>query len=888
MPLTVGTRLGPYEILAPIGAGGMGEVYKARDTRLDRIVAIKVSAEQFGERFEREARAIAALNHSNICTLYDVGPSYLVMEYIAGTPLLSPAQSAPLPLDVALKYAAQICDALDAAHRKGVTHRDLKPSNILVTKNGVKLLDFGLAKIKQSAQPVSDANATASMALTGKNEIVGTLYYMSPEQLQATGSGQEIDARSDIFSFGLVLYEMLTGKRAFDGPSPASVIAAILERPAPSIASVAPPALDRLLQRCLKKDPDERWQSARDLKAELEWIASPSGSEALPAGFPVRLPEARKGLHWTWLAIGGACLAVGLAIAAFLPVPATEPAHITPFAADFEFQTMPRWLSNGDRIAYVAPVDGTLQVFTKTLGSSTPTKITHEKKSCLFPFWSSDGTRIYFSVGTRPNTDLKSIAVAGGESQVVVPGAYRGDMSPDGKTLALLVSAAPGSYRLAFSSPPGAPPKPYMQAPLSEYRSQQSSFIRYDERGQYLGLSIATPGVAFWKIPVSGGAPVEMLHGSQNITRTSFSWTKNDTEIIGDTAVATIDDQLSILDLKSRTQRNITASPSKSMHPALSPDGQTIAFDSGEYGYDIIEVPLDGSPVRDVIATARTEMAPTWAPDGVHFAYSTNRNGVSELWLRDRNDRTERLIAGSKELPESTGIYDAEISPDGSRVAYRNNPDVLIWISPLTGEPPVRLWADPANSPQRGASWSPDGNWIAYYGVRDGRTSLMKARVGPNSPAEFLAYMGAQYAVRWSPRGDWILFRDGEVLRIISTGGKQNKVVSHQQWETYGWSKDGSVIYGIVADNNRRQILSKIDLASGIETAIRDIGPVPPAFDLAESVNQTTYRGFSLHPDGKSFLTSILRIKTQIYLMRDFDRKMRLIDWVLPQGRVAR
>src|SRR5579863_10315285 len=268
MPLSAGERLGPYEILASIGEGGMGEVWKARDTRLDRIVALKISKHEFSERFEREARSIAALNHPNICQLYDVviskdAPNYLVMEFVEGTPL-----KGPMPLEQALKYAAQICDALDAAHRKGITHRDLKPANIMVTKTGIKLLDFGIAKIGRDNN--SPSNATLTMALTGKNEIVGTLYYMSPEQLQSQATGQEIDARSDIFSFGLVLYEMLTGKRAFDGASPATVIAAIMERPAPSIGAMAPPALDRVLKRCLEKDPENRWQNARDLKAELE------------------------------------------------------------------------------------------------------------------------------------------------------------------------------------------------------------------------------------------------------------------------------------------------------------------------------------------------------------------------------------------------------------------------------------------------------------------------------------------------------------------------------------------------------------------------------------------------------------------------------------------
>src|SRR5579872_4076578 len=204
MPLSAGDRLGPYSIVSPLGEGGMGSVWKALDTRLERTVAVKVSKAGFDERFEREARAVAALNHPHICQLYDVGTDYLVMEYIEGTLL-----KGPLPIEQGLKYAAQICDALDAAHRKGITHRDLKPANILVTKSGIKLLDFGLAKTVKTSEPLEDV--TLSRALTGKNEIVGTLYYMSPEQLQAQATGQQIDGRSDIFSFGLVLNEMIKG-----------------------------------------------------------------------------------------------------------------------------------------------------------------------------------------------------------------------------------------------------------------------------------------------------------------------------------------------------------------------------------------------------------------------------------------------------------------------------------------------------------------------------------------------------------------------------------------------------------------------------------------------------------------------------------------------------
>ncbi|MBZ5592236.1 MAG: serine/threonine-protein kinase [Acidobacteriia bacterium] len=267
MPLTPATRLGPYEIISAIGAGGMGEVYRARDTRLDRTVAIKVVKDKFSERFEREARAISALNHPHICQLYDVGPNYFVMELVEGTPL-----KGPLPVDKAVEYAGQILDALDAAHRKGITHRDLKPANILVTRQGIKLLDFGLAK---QAAPLKDTDVTS--ALTEQGQIIGTLQYMSPEQLQ----GKEADARSDLFAFGCVLDKMLTGKRAFGGENAASVIAAILERePAPLDTS---PPLERVIKACLAKDPDQRFQNALDVKRNLVWAVEPVTSAAKPS-----------------------------------------------------------------------------------------------------------------------------------------------------------------------------------------------------------------------------------------------------------------------------------------------------------------------------------------------------------------------------------------------------------------------------------------------------------------------------------------------------------------------------------------------------------------------------------------------------------------------------
>jgi serine/threonine protein kinase/tetratricopeptide (TPR) repeat protein len=272
MPLAAGTRLGPYELLESIGAGGMGEVYRARDTRLDRTVAVKIVKEGFSERFEREARVVAALNHSNICQLYDVGPNYLVMEYIEGAPL-----HGPVPVERALKYASQICDALHAAHQKGITHRDLKPANILVTANGLKLLDFGLAQVGTAT--FSDGDATQSIGLTQAGTILGTAAYMSPEQAEA----KSIDARSDIFSFGLVLYEMLTGRRAFQGDSTIAILAAILTKePAPLGAEVSADLRD-IVTRCLRKSRADRFQSALELRAALELVSTSKATEAQPS-----------------------------------------------------------------------------------------------------------------------------------------------------------------------------------------------------------------------------------------------------------------------------------------------------------------------------------------------------------------------------------------------------------------------------------------------------------------------------------------------------------------------------------------------------------------------------------------------------------------------------
>src|SRR5262247_187601 len=325
MSLGPGTRLGPYEIQSAIGAGGMGEVYKARDTRLDRTVAIKVLPSHVSddpalrERFEREARTIAALNHPHICTLHDVGHQdgidFLVLEHLEGQTLADRLAKGALPIDQALQLAIQIADALDKAHRVGIVHRDLKPSNIMLTKSGAKLLDFGLAKVT----PTAIAASGLSMAPTGvspvtmQGTILGTLQYMAPEQIE----GQEADARTDIFAFGTVLYEMLTGRKAFEGKTQASLIASILEREPPALTPIqplTPKALDRLVRKCLAKDPDDRWQSTSDLHDELRWIAEGLAGNAFTAT-PVLTTRTSSRALW---ALGAVAAMAVVAVAGLL------------------------------------------------------------------------------------------------------------------------------------------------------------------------------------------------------------------------------------------------------------------------------------------------------------------------------------------------------------------------------------------------------------------------------------------------------------------------------------------------------------------------------------------------------------------------------------------
>ena len=468
MALSAGTKLGPYEILAPIGAGGMGEVYKATDTRLERTVAIKVlpshvaSNPDVRARFEREARAVSSLNHPHICTLHDIGHQdgvdFIVMEHIEGETLADRLKKGALPFDDALQYGIEIADALDKAHRQGVVHRDLKPGNIMLTKSGAKLLDFGLAKLSVAGSgPDLSALPTEQKSLTQPGAILGTFQYMAPEQLE----GKEADARTDVFAFGAVLYEMLTGHRAFEGKSQASLIGAILKDEPPPISTVqtmTPPALDHVVQRCLAKDPDDRWQTASDVLHELKWT-SKEGSPAVGVAPAESARAGRRGVTpvlAAWLV--GAIMA-GVAVwaltshapdASLKRLSVSLPAE-APYAGPGGHALSP----DGTRLVYGAVVGGRRQLYTRALDRFDP-QLMPGTEDAATVFFSPDGEWVGFV--TQPENKLKKVSVHGGPPLTLCDAIFLGG-SWGAEDAIVFVAQSGGGLSLARVSASGGEPE---------------------------------------------------------------------------------------------------------------------------------------------------------------------------------------------------------------------------------------------------------------------------------------------------------------------------------------------------------------------------------------------------------------------------------------------
>ena len=791
MPLSAGARLGPYEILAPLGAGGMGEVYRARDTRLGRMVAIKISKEQFSERFEVEARAIAQLSHPNICTLHDVGPNYLVMEYVEGTPLRG-----PLPIDKAIGYAKQILNALDAAHRKGITHRDLKPDNILVTKQGVKLLDFGLAKHVTTLE-----ESDATRALTQQGQLLGTLHYMSPEQLQ----GKEADARSDIFSFGLVLYEMLTGKRAFEGSAPASVIAAILERePASADQIGGVPALNRLIRLCLAKDREERRQTVRDVLLDLEWIAEEQAA-------PAKAVESKRHAGVWIAAVVAMCAIAAWAAWRFAPrsTPSTQVMRASISAGASEWFGGSWWWNrniaispDGSQLAYVATHDGVSRVYLRPLTEDAGHPLAGSEGADN-PFFSPDGRWLGMSLGRR----LQKIPLGGGPPvtiAVISPGpggrVYGARWMPDdmiyfglgafggltkvpagGGTPELVTKLDPkreeADHRFPEMLPGGrafllalrSGRQPSFDdadiAAISLASGERKILIHSGTDPHYLstghlvflraGVLLAAPFDAT-KLEVKGPAvPVaENVIENPRIGAGQFAISSGGTLVYIPGGVSFGEHELVLIDRTTGATRLLTAKKRAYEDFTLSPDGRLIAT--------TVEGPTTDTWIHDIASDSETRFTsgvenrdPTWTRDGKRLVYVSQKGGVWGLFSRpiDGREPEQRFT--------ETDVMGWFSSPDGHTLLCETYSPTKLGLCTIAMEgdhTPRPLLNTQFN--EDWATFSPDGRWIAYDSDESGRSEVYVTSFPEPGTRVRVSSEGGLHPL-WAPNGRELYYRTG-------------------------------------------------------------------------------------------------------------------------------
>jgi len=805
MPLTSGTKLGPYEIVSQLGAGGMGEVYRARDTRLDREVAVKVLSGHFvsnpslKDRFEREARTVSQLSHPNICRLYDVGSQdgadYLVMECLEGETLADRLARGPLSLEEVLRYGAEIADAMDKAHQQGVIHRDLKPGNIMLTKSGAKVLDFGLAKQAQ----VGTASAsvltamTAGKPLTVEGTIVGTYQYMAPEQIE----GAEADTRSDIFALGCVLYEMSTGKRAFPGKTQASVIASILATdPAPlsRMAPMTPPALERLIGSCMAKDREDRIQSAHDVKLQLRWIAEAGSQAGVPAPAVARR---RTSQRIAWIVAGvAAAAAIAFAIGFVLRSPASgRPLRVSILPPDqHNFDPMSVALSpDGTKLAFVASAPGgSPQLWVRPLDSTAAQPLAGTEEAS-FPFWSPDS----HSLGFFADGKLRIIDASGGAVQTLADaanprgGTWAADgtilYTPDTVSAMFRIPSAGGTPTPAIGKEKaavtaGSPRWPaflpdgkhfifFQFAPDSEGggnihlgsldSQQDTTLVKSEYRAQYAsgrlvfvhGGNLMSQAFDDKKLKLSGN-PIPVAEQIRGESRGAAAFSlSNDGKLIFAGGQATSLD-LAWYDRTGKKGDIIDTGTFQDAH--ISPDGKKVSAartDAGGhleiYIYDMTR----GTKSQFSFSQSRDD-DPVWSPDGNTIVFDSARNGKIDLYTRPANGARQEELLYKDDLDK----YPSSWSADGKYILYETigNGHFDIWVMPMFGDrKPYPFLQEKFNT--RYPAFSPDGKWVCFTSFEAGHPQVYVVAF-PKPGGKFLVGDGAVPV--WSNNGKEILYMD--------------------------------------------------------------------------------------------------------------------------------
>jgi serine/threonine-protein kinase len=800
MVLETGARLGPYEIVSALGAGGMGEVYKAKDARLDRTVAIKVLPAHLSddprlrERFEREARAVSSLNHPHICTLYDVGREgaldFLVMEYIEGESLADRIERSPLPLRDALRRGIEIADALDEAHRHGVVHRDLKPGNIMLSASGAKLLDFGLAK--RAAERMTGASlsalSTEARPLTREGSLIGTLQYMAPEQLE----GKEADARTDIFALGAVLYEMLTGRKAFTGKSQASLISAIMSgepQPMEALQPLTPPGLEHVVNRCLAKDPVRRWQVAADVARELEWIGESIQTR------PEAAPKRRRGLllaaTWMLSVIAAAFIAWNLR-------PETAPTRVQRYSIALPEgqklsqlgQTAIAISPDGRDLVYIA--NG--QLFLRPIDQPEARPL-DGTSGAMNIFFSPDSKWIGFVASGK----LQKVPLQGGSPIVLcdgsnfVAGASWGDddtilfaenqrgiyrVPASGGEPELMVAVDPGQFATGPRMLPGSRAFLYTIGGI-DYDVDSQIFVRTLATGEKRTLLHPGTDVRY----LETGYLVYMRGG--NLLAAPFDLGR--LVVVGDPAVVAervihdptgtglgqfgVSDDGTLVTITGATERRLVwVDRQGRVDPiplpkgtyeglALSPDGRRLAMLVREpSGLDIWVYDLERE-VSTKLTLNGFSWAPIWSPGGDRVVFSQIQPPGLFSVASDGGSPPERLTTGESQVP--TGY-----SPDGSVLAFGQMSPTGSDIYLLrTGEPsPTPFLVNPFD--EGAARFSPDGRWIAHESSDSGRREIYVRSFPEGSGRQQISSNGGDQPM-WNPRGGELFYREGDRMMVV-------------------------------------------------------------------------------------------------------------------------